>query len=479
LEEEKFQRELHEEKEKKRKRRGLRRRLSKLASLRNTPRVRSDQVRLVGKKYDESIAKTPLTPPDSRDKKGRNLHFFEMDELKNPLSEGKEEENKEKKNDDKKGDVPLHSVPTSSKTVGSENISYSGDYDFENIFDEDEGVPPVNLERCVDSMYKNMHDNCDFLLKTQWTDFWTQMARGTICCRKAPTWAPWPRIFDTPLLMILLPILMSLNAVKLVLQLILFVLWIEYFAGDALRRIENAQFVDWVEASIEEYVYTTPFVVISLVMYFVSIFSFWILSMQCCKKDIHKNLRRRRFVASIKLASSLVILFFILAAICIFLIYAVHRETWGQFFLGTFIAAVFLALFAQSNTLSIFKNGNIPLVQAFLLLLILYLGPVLYLVVFSLFSEWRIFGDPSFNGTAVTETTFGDFTSHRWSQTIIASSSLLIISVVCWERLLSYVQEHYRLALASAFYVHGSKTTTRLSRAKSDNLPYFISCCMY
>jgi hypothetical protein len=51
------------------------------------------------------------------------------------------------------------------------------------------------------------------------------------------------------------------------------------------------------------------------------------------------------------------------------------------------------------------------------------------------------------------------------------------MSVVCWERLLSYVQEHYRLALTSAFFVHGSKTTTRLSRTKSKNLPYFIACC--
>ena len=251
----------------------------------------------------------------------------------------------------------------------------------------------------MDSMYKNMHDNCDFLLKTQWTDFWSQMIRSTMCCRKAPTWAPWPRIFDTPLLTIFLPILMCLNAVKLVLQLILFVLWIEYFSGDALRRMENETFLKWVDASVDNYVVTAPFVFFSILVYLASNLVFCILSMQCCKKDRQKNLRQRRLAASIKLASSLVILFFVLAACCIFLIYAIHRETWGEFFLGTLIAAVFLALFAQSNTLSLFKGGNIPLFQAFLLVLVLYLGPVLYMILFSLFSEWRIFGDPRFNGT--------------------------------------------------------------------------------
>ena len=124
------------------------------------------------------------------------------------------------------------------------------------------------------------------------------------------------------------------------------VLWIEYFSGDALRRMENETFLKWVDASVDNYVVTAPFVFFSILVYLASNLVFCILSMQCCKKDRQKNLRQRRLAASIKLASSLVILFFVLAACCIFLIYAIHRETWGEFFLGTLFAAVFLALFA-------------------------------------------------------------------------------------------------------------------------------------
>ena len=471
IEEERYQRELYEEREiVKRKRSGrMKRTFSRLSELRNTPKVRSDQVRLLGKNFEDSIARTPSTPPDNeRNAEGIKLQFFNEDDDDDTGRNEKEGEEEKKRKCEEENDetfVHLHSVSkTTTKSSKKDSDSVSSSSSSEDDIDQDGGIPPVDLGRCVDSMYKNMHDNCDFLLKTQWTDFWSQMIRSTMCCRKAPTWAPWPRIFDTPLLTIFLPILMCLNAVKLVLQLILFVLWIEYFAGDALRRMENETFLKWVDASVDNYVVTAPFVFFSILVYLSSNLVFCILSMQCCKKDRQKNLRQRRLAASIKLASSLVILFFVLAACCIFLIYALHRETWGEFFLGTLIAAVFLALFAQSNTLSLFKGGNIPLFQALLLVLVLYLGPVLYMILFSLFSEWRIFGDPRFNGTAVTEDMFGEFTTHRWSQTVLLSSSALIMSVVCWERLLSYVQEHYRLALTSAFYVHGSKTTTRLSR---------------
>ena len=170
----------------------------------------------------------PAAPDhDETNAEGIKLQFFSEDDDdadtdKNEDEEkGKYEEQKKEENDEKF--VHLHSVSkttTKSSKKDSDSVSSSSS---EDDIEQDGGIPPVDLGRCVDSMYKNMHDNCDFLLKTQWTDFWSQMIRSTMCCRKAPTWAPWPRIFDTPLLTIFLPILMCLNAVKLVLQLILFV----------------------------------------------------------------------------------------------------------------------------------------------------------------------------------------------------------------------------------------------------------------
>ena len=408
----------------------------------------------MGKNFEDSIARTPSTPPDhdETNAEGIKLQFFsedddadaDTDKNEDEEEKGKYEEQKKEENDEKF--VHLHSI-SKTTTKSSKKDSDSVSSSFEDDIEQDGGIPPVDLGRCVDSMYKNMHDNCDFLLKTQWTDFWSQTSevrcaverhrhghRGldfrhtsvdyisshfdvSECCEISTsthfirTWcssAKRENFSHIPQISLYHSLVTReyfhhlknttnilhyyhrmLRNTELALRARKQVLWIEYF-GDALRRMENETFLKWVDASVDNYVVTAPFVFFSILVYLASNLVFCILSMQCCKKDRQKNLRQRRLAASIKLASSLVILFFVLAACCIFLIYAIHRETWGEFFLGTLIAAVFLALFAQSNTLSLFKGGNIPLFQAFLLVLVLYLGPVLYMILFSLFSEENI-----------------------------------------------------------------------------------------
>lgn len=423
--------------------------MERLASTQRTPRIKmSDQKRLLGALDFESAAKIPLTPPSHSTKaflKRSSVHVI------GSTREGKEDLRSEE----------THFAEETEKMSRAFSMAES----HRDRATNSSAPPRVNLSRCVDSMYKNMHDNCDFLFRTSWTDFTSDMLRGSLCCRSAPKYAIWPRIFDLPMLTLLLPVLMCLNAVRTVLQLVLFAIWMEYFAGDNFRVADiqgNQTFYEWVKTSRSDYdVGSIPFAATVSVIY---VFSYVVVvsaSMRCCGMTRETSNRVRRMGASAKMASALLILFVVMLIICLYMIHTLHKQRYGEFFLASLVAAIFLATFAQTNKLSLCVNGQIKLIEAGVLVLVVLIGPVLYLVIFSLICEWRVFGDAKYNGTSVMETTFGTFNESRWSQVVLISSSLLIVSVVCWERLLSYVQEHYRLALAASFFVHGASTTVR------------------
>eukprot|EP00939_MAST-03C_sp_MAST-3C-sp1_P004478 g4478.t1 len=335
-------------------------------------------------------------------------------------------------------------------------------------------TPNVDIRRCVDSMYQNIHDNCDFLVKTHWSDFASEMLRGT-CCRKGSTRAVCPRIFDLPVLLVNVPIIMTANAIKLVMQLVLFVLWMEYFAGDAFRDSSEDSFFTWVLEVIDEYATTAPLIFVTIGVYIASYLIIRITNTSCCMRRDEGNLalQAKRLASAFKMGSSLLLLFYLICGSSIYMIHSIHAKHFGSVALTAISTSIMLTAFSQSSlTAFLFETG---LLQMLLLFCLMLIGPVLYIVVFSCLCEWRIFGDSAYSSTM--DDYLWAFNQDLWSQIVLLSACVLILSVICWERMLSYVQDHYRLALMEAFYVHGSESRDRLSSSVSPNVPYFIASC--